>query len=101
MGFLVLKLPFFDYCTQIELFLFCGASLVWREVSGGGGEDHPTIPHSGQIFRHLSRYMSMKGNCSGDADLVLVTLEPSLSTTKLEALSRKEDHQNKLATILD
>lgn len=44
--------------------------------------------------------MAMKGNCSGEADPVLVTVEQSLSTTKLEALSKKEDRQQKLATII-
>lgn len=72
--------------------------------SFGGDEDHPTITHFGQIFRLLSLYtplkMALKGNCSGDADPVLVTVEETLSKKKLEALSRKEDRQRKLAAII-
>lgn len=59
--------------------------------SFGGDEDHPTIPHFGQIFRLLSLYtplkMATKGNCTGEADPVLVTVEQSLSAKKLEAFS--------------
>ncbi|KAH8037705.1 hypothetical protein HPB51_015750 [Rhipicephalus microplus] len=58
-----------------------------------GNEGHPTITHFGQIFRLLSLYtplkMATKGNCTGEADPVLVSVEQSLSAEKLEALSRK------------
>ncbi|KAH7948649.1 hypothetical protein HPB51_028415 [Rhipicephalus microplus] len=45
-----------------------------------GNEGHPTITHFGQIFRLLSLYtqlkMATKGNCTGEADPVLVSVEP-------------------------
>ncbi|KAH8027862.1 hypothetical protein HPB51_010829 [Rhipicephalus microplus] len=72
--------------------------------SFGGDEDHSTITHFGQIFRLLSLYtplkMATKGNCTSEADPVLVSVKHSLSAKKLEALSRKEDHQRKLATVI-
>ncbi|KAL3212218.1 hypothetical protein MRX96_036065, partial [Rhipicephalus microplus] len=41
-----------------------------------------------------------KGNRTSEADPVLVSVEQSLSAKKLEALSRKEDRQRKLAAVI-
>ncbi|XP_077512635.1 uncharacterized protein LOC144123741 [Amblyomma americanum] len=72
--------------------------------SFGGDEDHPTITHFSQIFRLLSLYtplkMATKGNCSGDADPVLVSVEESLNTGKLAALAQKQARQDWLDEIL-
>lgn len=72
--------------------------------SFGGDEDHPTITHFGQIFRLLCLYtplkMATKGNCSGEADSVLVAVNESLSEKKLDALSRKEAREDKLGKCI-
>ncbi|KAH7973296.1 hypothetical protein HPB52_023361 [Rhipicephalus sanguineus] len=69
--------------------------------SFGGDEDHPTITHFGQIFRLLSLYtplkMATKGNCSGEADPVLVAVHESLSDEKAIALSKKEARVEELS----
>ncbi|KAH8031901.1 hypothetical protein HPB51_021543 [Rhipicephalus microplus] len=72
--------------------------------SFGGDEDHPTIVHFGQIFRLLSLYtplkMATKGNCTGDADPVLVTMEESLSSKRLEVLHQKKEREDKLGQLM-
>ncbi|KAH7964589.1 hypothetical protein HPB51_027173 [Rhipicephalus microplus] len=72
--------------------------------SFGGDEDHPTIVHFGQIFRLLSLYtplkMATKGNCSGDADPVLVTMKESLSSKRLEVLHQKKEREDKLGQLM-
>lgn len=66
--------------------------------SFGGDEDHPTIVHFGHIFRLLSVYAPLKmvkrGNCTGDADPVCVTMERSLSSKRLEVLQQKKDRED-------
>lgn len=66
--------------------------------SFGGDEDHPTIVHFGHIFRLLSVYtplkMATRGNCTGDADPVCVTMESSLSSKRLEVLQQKKDRED-------
>lgn len=86
-------------CFEITIFWLLSSKtyfLFFQHYFGvvrsfGGDEDHPTITHFGQIFRLLSLYtplkMATKGNCTGEADPVLVTVEQSLSAKKLEALS--------------
>lgn len=60
----------------------------------GSDEDHPMIGHFGQIFRLLSLFtplkMVTKGNRAGDADPILVSVEESFSTKKLEVLQQKQ-----------
>ncbi|KAH6943022.1 hypothetical protein HPB50_014029 [Hyalomma asiaticum] len=72
--------------------------------SFGGDEDHPTIGHFCQIFRLLSLYtplnMATKGNCSGDADPVLISVEESLSSKRLEVLQGKKEREDKLGQLI-
>ncbi|KAH7932730.1 hypothetical protein HPB49_001788 [Dermacentor silvarum] len=72
--------------------------------SFGGDEDHPTITHFSQIFRLLSLYtplkMATKGNCTGEADPVLVAVNDSLSNEKVIALSKKEAREEQLAKVV-
>ncbi|KAH6920747.1 hypothetical protein HPB50_028265 [Hyalomma asiaticum] len=72
--------------------------------SFGGDEDHPTITHFSQIFRLLSLYtplkMATKGNCTGEADPVLVAVNDSLSNEKVIALAKKEAREEQLAKVV-
>lgn len=58
------------------------------------------IGQFGQIFRLSSLYtplkMAMKGNCTGDADPVRVSVEESLSSKRLEVLQQKKEREDKL-----
>lgn len=72
---------------------------------GGDDEDHPTIGHSGQVFRLLILYapplrMSTKGNCSDSAETVLVTMEKSPSSKRLEVLQQKKEREDKLGELM-
>ncbi|KAH9385086.1 hypothetical protein HPB48_027125 [Haemaphysalis longicornis] len=73
-------------------------------MSFGGDEDHPTIVHFGQILGLLSLYtplkMATKGNRTGDADPVLVTMEESLSSKRLEVLHQKKEREDKLGQLM-
>ncbi|KAH6919924.1 hypothetical protein HPB50_029086 [Hyalomma asiaticum] len=72
--------------------------------SFGEDEDHPTITHFSQIFRLLSLYtplkMATKGNCTGEADPVLVAVNDSLSNEKVIALAKKEAREEQLAKVV-
>lgn len=61
MGFLVLKLPFSDYCIQRLTHSFFVVALLWcAEKFPGGDEDHPIITHFGQIFQALQPLLAIK-----------------------------------------
>lgn len=72
--------------------------------SFGGDDDHPTIGHFGQIFRLLSLYtplkMATKENCTGDADPVLVSIEESLSSKRLEVFQQKKEREDKFGQLI-
>lgn len=86
------------------MFTFLFPGLFGAVRSFGGDEDHPTIGHFGQIFTRLSLYtplkMVTKGNCAGDADPVLVSVEKSLSSKKLEVLQQKKEREDKLGQLI-
>lgn len=44
--------------------------------------------------------MATKGNCTGDADPVLVTKEESLSSMRLEVLQQKKEREDKLGQLM-
>lgn len=72
--------------------------------SFGGNEDHPTVTNFGQVFRLLSLHTPLKlatrGNCTGSADPVLISLEETLSSRKMAALLEKETRKEKLESLL-
>ncbi|KAH7986924.1 hypothetical protein HPB51_026586 [Rhipicephalus microplus] len=70
----------------------------------GGNEDHPTITNFSQVFHLLSLHtplkMATKGNCTGEDNPVLISLEETLSNMKMSALLEKEARNEKLQSLL-
>ncbi|KAL3201112.1 hypothetical protein MRX96_053552 [Rhipicephalus microplus] len=63
------------------------------------GSDSVNFEHYKKLHE-TEENQQLKATAPGEADPVLVSVEQSLSAKKLEALSRKEDHQRKLATVI-
>ncbi|KAL3224804.1 hypothetical protein MRX96_049415 [Rhipicephalus microplus] len=75
-----------------------------------GDDDHPTIVQFGQVYRLLSLFTpvkkAVKGNCSSQADTVLVSLHESLGKKKQRQLPkpnvllRQSSTRSSLASLL-
>ncbi|KAL3199749.1 hypothetical protein MRX96_053693, partial [Rhipicephalus microplus] len=65
-----------------------------------GDDDHPTIVQFSQIYRLLALFTpvknAVKGNCSGQADTVLVSLHESLGEKAKAAAEIKRAVEAKL-----
>ncbi|KAH6935928.1 hypothetical protein HPB50_011478 [Hyalomma asiaticum] len=71
----------------------------------GGDEDHPTITSFSQVFRLLSLHTPLKmairgNNCTGESDPVLISLEKTLNSKKMLALTEKQKRNKQLDSLL-
>ncbi|KAL3184658.1 hypothetical protein MRX96_005989 [Rhipicephalus microplus] len=84
----------------LELIKFADSRIFGVVRSFHGDDDHPTIVPFSQIYRLLSLFTpvknAVKGNCSGQADIVLVSLHESLGEKAKAAAEIKRAVEAKL-----